>query len=203
MKKPYWMGLFLAFFAVLACQPQNNTEAAQQQQAKATHITSPPKPLVAKIEVQYPQVEPQVRGHIDQLIKDYLLIKDALVEGQTTVAAATAAHWLKVEKNFDYSWFPAAQKKTYENIAKPMRLAAKKLAASSDLELQRQYFEGLSLQTYELAKAFGGATLYYEYCPMAFNDKGAYWLSSSDTILNPYFGSAMLSCGKVVAVLEP
>ena len=37
---------------------------------------------------------------------------------------------------------------------------------------------------------------------MANNDKGAYWLSTDETIKNPYFGEMMLKCGTVAAVIE-
>jgi hypothetical protein len=33
--------------------------------------------------------------------------------------------------------------------------------------------------------------------------KKASWLSSEAAIKNPYFGSAMLTCGKVTATLKP
>jgi Cu(I)/Ag(I) efflux system membrane fusion protein len=39
--------------------------------------------------------------------------------------------------------------------------------------------------------------VYKEYCPMAFDNKGAYWLSESEEIRNPYFGKSMLTCGEV------
>jgi hypothetical protein len=32
---------------------------------------------------------------------------------------------------------------------------------------------------------------------MAFDDKGAYWLSAESEIKNPYFGKKMLECGEV------
>jgi len=32
---------------------------------------------------------------------------------------------------------------------------------------------------------------------MAFDNKGAYWLSNEAAIRNPYFGDEMLECGKV------
>lgn len=35
------------------------------------------------------------------------------------------------------------------------------------------------------------------YCPMAFNDRGAYWLQKGDVVNNPYFGSEMLTCGEI------
>jgi hypothetical protein len=43
----------------------------------------------------------------------------------------------------------------------------------------------------------GGTTAYYEFCPMAFNNSGAYWLSDNAVIRNPYFGDKMLTCGSV------
>jgi len=32
---------------------------------------------------------------------------------------------------------------------------------------------------------------------MAFNNAGAIWLQQSDKILNPYFGTAMPTCGEI------
>jgi Cu(I)/Ag(I) efflux system membrane fusion protein len=32
---------------------------------------------------------------------------------------------------------------------------------------------------------------------MAFKDKGGFWLSNSEEVLNPYFGSKMLHCGEI------
>jgi len=39
--------------------------------------------------------------------------------------------------------------------------------------------------------------VYKQYCPMAFDGKGAFWLSSSEEIRNPYYGDKMLKCGRV------
>jgi hypothetical protein len=37
---------------------------------------------------------------------------------------------------------------------------------------------------------------------MAFNKKGAYWLSESKVIRNPYFGEKMLDCGETRETLK-
>jgi Cu(I)/Ag(I) efflux system membrane fusion protein len=37
---------------------------------------------------------------------------------------------------------------------------------------------------------------------MAFNDKGAYWLSNISKIKNPYYGKKMLTCGEVAQELR-
>jgi Cu(I)/Ag(I) efflux system membrane fusion protein len=46
------------------------------------------------------------------------------------------------------------------------------------------------------------AHVYQEYCPMAFNEKGAHWLSDDSDIKNPYFGKKMLECGEVTDVIK-
>ena len=37
-------------------------------------------------------------------------------------------------------------------------------------------------------------TAYYQFCPKARNAKGAYWLSETKDIRNPYFGESMRTC---------
>jgi Cu(I)/Ag(I) efflux system membrane fusion protein len=57
---------------------------------------------------------------------------------------------------------------------------------------------------FKKVKAFGldGKTVYYQFCPMANNDQGAYWLSTEESIRNPYYGDMMLECGEVREVIE-
>ena len=44
--------------------------------------------------------------------------------------------------------------------------------------------------------------MYKQFCPMAFEGKGGYWVSTSEDIKNPYYGDKMLTCGKVVEVIQ-
>lgn len=72
------------------------------------------------------------------------------------------------------------------------------LAKSDHLGRQRAVFYSLNkaLQPYLEAHLSSGA-VYQQFCPMAFDNTGAFWFSDSEEILNPYFGDAMLRCGKV------
>jgi hypothetical protein len=45
-------------------------------------------------------------------------------------------------------------------------------------------------------------SLYLEYCPMANENTGAFWLSNEKEIKNPYFGSMMLKCGSVKETIQ-
>lgn len=80
---------------------------------------------------------------------------------------------------------------------------AKAIHSTDDVEVQRKAFKALSERMYELASSnkLEFNTLYKQYCPMAFDDTGAYWLSDSKEIRNPYFGDKMLKCGRVEETL--
>ncbi len=78
------------------------------------------------------------------------------------------------------------------------------ISNSTDLIVQRKAFASFNDAIYESIKMFGigGMTAYYTYCPMANNNSGAYWLSNSKEIRNPYSGNVMLTCGKVKETLQ-
>jgi len=81
-----------------------------------------------------------------------------------------------------------------------LKTLVKGMAAKEDVELIRKDFDQLSASMYTVLKANSDkkeATVYKQYCPMAFNNQGAFWLSSEAEIKNPYFGDKMLKCGKV------
>ncbi len=74
-----------------------------------------------------------------------------------------------------------------------------KTAQTQDVEAQRLALVRITQSMYELTKAFkpNAQKVYYQFCPMAFNDKGGYWLNEQEKVYNPYFGNKMLHCGKV------
>lgn len=75
---------------------------------------------------------------------------------------------------------------------------AKAIAEKQELEDQREAFVELTDEVYEYCKKNPcGKKLYKQYCPMAFDNTGAAWLSDKEEIRNPYFGKMMLKCGKV------
>ena len=69
---------------------------------------------------------------------------------------------------------------------------------AADLSKQRIAFAKFNDAFYGALETFGlqHGTVYYQYCPMAIESKGAYWLSEIEEIRNPYFGDEMISCGE-------
>lgn len=76
--------------------------------------------------------------------------------------------------------------------------AAQKIAQSDNLNVQRTAFSNLSNAMEGMMRgALSSGEVYKQFCPMAFEGKGGYWLASSKEIKNPYYGDKMLNCGSV------
>lgn len=84
------------------------------------------------------------------------------------------------------------------------RTAASKVQSAGDLKAQRKAFAELSLEMSNLIK--GGklsmGAVYMEFCPMANNNEGAFWLSNEKNIRNPFMGAKMPGCGMVKETIE-
>jgi len=128
-----------------------------------------------------------------QLLSLYYNIKDALVAGNANTAASNAEAFVKAANGVD-------SKSISESNINTLVKDATAISQSKDLKEQRLHFADLSTNLFTVAKTvkLTGQPVYEAFCPM----KKAYWLSSSKTIKNPYFGSAMLTCGKVVETLN-
>jgi len=76
---------------------------------------------------------------------------------------------------------------------------AGEIKSAGDIESKRSLFNSLSenLTAYFKQSKLASGIIYKQYCPMANNDKGGYWLSSEKDIKNPYYGDKMLKCGTV------
>lgn len=113
-------------------------------------------------------------------VAQYLAVKDALVSTDASKAQKAAKEFLEGNTNASLTG------------------ALESIAATNDVAIQRSAFEALSEKMYSIVKTDGAATpLYKQYCPMAFNNKGAYWLAAETEVNNPYFGDVMLHCGSV------
>lgn len=83
-----------------------------------------------------------------------------------------------------------------------MKSMAKAMAVAADIEKQRELFSEFTEKVEPLFKeSISEGTIYKQFCPMAFEGKGGYWISDVDEIRNPYFGKKMLKCGKVTETI--
>lgn len=125
---------------------------------------------------------------VSGMVDGYLKLKDALVASNAEEARQIAISMIG---------------QTDADDTPQVVQAVTEISNTTDIEEQRQHFELLSTSLYENIQEGKelDQTLYKQYCPMAFDDKGAYWLSAQEEIRNPYFGDRMLKCGSVQETL--
>lgn len=146
---------------------------------------------------------PIVRKFINNIISEYLFIKNGLAADDKTESETAASQMVSIIRKFDKSFFTAIQKKEFDKYAANINEQLQGIMTAKQIEEQRALFGLLSQQVYGLVKLFGAnQTLYYDHCPMANNNTGANWLSETKEIKNPYLGSSMLTCGTVQETLQ-
>jgi membrane fusion protein, copper/silver efflux system len=141
---------------------------------------------------------------IVQALKPYLELKDALVASDNGLAATKARDVVTAWERLSTEPQIEDELEMWNMMKLTVLHGARKTASSSDLEKRRADFETLSDALISLVDRYGvtGTTLFKQYCPMAFDDKGSYWISAERQIRNPYFGSIMLACGEVRGTWE-
>jgi Cu(I)/Ag(I) efflux system membrane fusion protein len=89
------------------------------------------------------------------------------------------------------------------SLENEIKTAASSISNTSSIKAQRNHFKHLSSNLANALEVFGiNEKVYHQFCPMADANKGAYWLSTEEKVINPYFGEAMLTCGEVKQVIE-
>lgn len=144
-------------------------------------------------------VNPKVAASIDKMVEHYLNLKNALVNDNSKDAADAGKEMVDAIKSLDESLLTDEQKKIYEDVEEDALEHAEHIGENvGNIEHQREHFDILSNDMFDLVKAFGSEkVLYKDFCPM-YNDKeGAIWLSEIKEIKNPYMGKKMSNCGSM------
>jgi hypothetical protein len=134
---------------------------------------------------------------IGSILTSYLDLKNALAKDDETNVVKNAKILFKAIEDFDMTKLSPAQHKVWMAYAKKLSYDAEHIKGTSDMDHQREHFVSLSKNMHDVEKAFNTniINLYYQFCPMANDGKGAYWLSENEKIVNPYMGKKMPSCG--------
>ena len=140
---------------------------------------------------------------VTKVINNYFALKDALVNTDGSMASQKASELLKSINEIKMEKLTTDEHNAWMKVAKDLAFDAGHIAETKDISHQRPHFMTLSRNMYEVIKVSKqDITVYYQYCPMANDGKGANWLSKESTIKNPYYGSQMLTCGKTVETIK-
>ncbi len=186
-----YMALIGCILAATGCNSSNTTNSASE----SSNAPATKEPAHSKLSTENTQA---LMGTVSK----YYALKNALVATKATKADSAAnelissTEQLQVLLQKDSTNMPSL-KLYVDSIISQSKMITSMM--DETCEKKRIYFEVVSRNMYAMLKSveLKNAHVYHQFCPMAFNDKGAYWLSGESEVLNPYFGKKMLECGEV------
>ena len=151
---------------------------------KIFHIVA----LLVIVFAQQSNAQDSTKTQSSLLLTSYYNLKDALVASNANAAATSAEEFIQAINASD-------KEIVKEDTRKALLNDAGVIFKTKDLQIQRESFATLSANMFAFAKTvkLSIEPIYQQYCPM----KKASWLSNNKAIKNPYYGSAMLTCGSV------
>ena len=167
--------------------------------AKAAASRPAARPVVKKTPLEKAMLG-KVRPALEPVYVAYLEIQEALAGDQFDRAKTGFGKLGEAVTAVDMKLFEGESHMEWMQHAKALTASAQAGFAAKDIEEARVSFEKNSMSVLALIARFGqvAAKVRYElFCPMAFDNRGGYWLQSTDEVKNPYYGSMMLGCGEV------
>jgi len=148
---------------------------------------------------------------IAALMIQYIAIKDAFVDADTTAVKSKTASFINLLNNIDTAELKHDTASVYETVVftlNDIRSNALSLMSQKSIVEMRKDFSSMTDVMYPslfYALNYEGPTLYLQNCPMAIDDSlPANWISNHAEVVNPYLGknhptykSSMLHCGEL------
>ena len=214
------IGTLSVIFLVSACGGSNQQKANKQSEMLAEHGTMTnqnPEGNMTDMHQQHNsltenfshkdivilehpyQLAEATKTEMEQVIDAYLQLKDAFVKDDEQATVKAAGLMAKKVAAVVPTKLEGEGLEAWHNHQEVYEAKLKEMQHIKGLDNKRSYFSHISEIMYCTIKSFGlkQGNLFAIFCPMAFDGKGAYWISGSKTIQNPYFGSKMLTCGEV------
>ncbi|MDC8003052.1 DUF3347 domain-containing protein [Aureisphaera galaxeae] len=179
MKVKAIVSLLVVIAAMISCKNDKTSPEVETVEVEKTKEPYASAPLEAEFN------DPKVAD----VYNAYNALKTALVNTDAASAQQKASELLTAYSNM--------------GVEDEVFKAAQAIAESEDVKVQRTSFSDVSAHIEGMLEgALTSGAIYKQYCPMAFNNTGGYWLSNTKEIRNPYFGDIMLKCGRVDSTLK-
>ncbi len=175
----------------------NESPHSEKTNSKEVFIPGEPLPEPGK-------TNPEFKAQLTNVYNTYLDMKNAFVASDAKKVSIEAKVVKAALKSVDMGLLKGDGHTMWMEQLETLNNTINAISSSDNLEQQRKDFARFNLVFYKSLKMFGldNETAYYQYCPMASGSKGAYWLSETEEIRNPYFGEDMMECGETRETLK-
>ena len=149
-------------------------------------------------------VSQKAKDALKPLFTEYLSMKDALINDNLENAKKAGSNILKTVDGLNMALFTGESHNVWMGLSSDLKNTLQHVQHFKTLEEIRKAFQQVSNTIIGLETSFNpnDEALYVMHCPMANNNKGADWLSTSKEVKNPYYGQSMLTCGEVTKEIK-
>lgn len=186
---------YLTFIIACCSLYITSCNGSAENKQETTQVAAPAEPPKSKL-------NDEGTTKLMDVVTSYYALKDALVATNAAQADDAANKLVASTENMQsFLQTDSINGAGLQPYLDTIKTQSRQITGVKDetTEQKRVYFEKVSDAIYALLQSadLKNGAVYRQYCPMAFNDKGAYWLSNETEIRNPYFGKKMLECGEV------
>ena len=149
-------------------------------------------------------VSKEFQHQLKEVLNEYIALKDAFVKEELNNIISQSEKIGAILSKVDMKLLENKEAQTFwMSLEKQLRVAVSSILKTTAIKEQRNHFKQVSTSLIEAVKVFGvNEKVFVAFCPMADSNKGAYWLSKEEKVINPYFGNAMLTCGEIKQVID-
>ena len=162
--------------------------------------------MTKEVMIDKSNIPSKFKVQLGDVVMSYLLLKDKLSQDDAEIQKEVRSIQ-KSLKGVDMSLVMEDAHNEWMKTLKTLNKELSLLSKAVNIKEQRTIFltisKSLSGTIQKLGVEMGeDVILYLQYCPMANDNKGGYWLSNEKEIKNPYFGKAMPDCGEVKSIIK-
>lgn len=154
--------------------------------------------------MKMPPISPKLRSQLGGTIPPYLILVENFVLSDPAKVSIQSNILLNSINRINTSAYDSKMNQAWIDNLNRMKYCLKQMSKSKNIEHQRSTFVVFNELYFKMIRNVGldHTTLYRQFCPMANDNKGAYWFSKNKSIRNPYLGKKMLNCGKTQETIK-
>ena len=144
------------------------------------------------------------KTQLDNLFTAYFTMQQFLSRDKYKETIDSAKEYKKNLDNVDMNLLGGDVHMTWMKELSNLKTSIETILTAKDISKAREGFATLSETMAVIAEKFGTSgkqSIIKFHCPMAFDNRGADWLQNKTGVENPFFGSAMFSCGDQTKVI--
>ena len=186
--------------------PEAGKENTSQNPKQMNMTDAKDVELAIKIDnVNKKNIPDKFKVQLYNTVNEYIKMKDAFFASNTQAVDKSVAGMKSSLKKIDMELLENNEHIAWMDMLKMINFTLDQVLEGKNIDEKRVGFRDLSSNMTTSIEKFGiksDKTLYLEFCPMADDNKGAFWISANKEIQNPYFGQQMPSCGEVKKIYK-